>query len=132
MPSPSPVAAGAAARTDQEQLQGAWTCVAGPRPAKLLVAGNRFCFEFLDGDIYMGTFELAPEAEPKRMDMHIEEGPERHRGHRAWCIYHVEGGVLRWCPARPGTELRLTCFPSVDDDRYLSLVFKQARPRRTV
>jgi uncharacterized protein (TIGR03067 family) len=117
-------------RVELEPLQGIWTTVAGPRQAKLLVAGNRFTFEFLDGDVYMGTFELDGAAEPRRMDMRIEEGPDKHRGQVALCIYHVDGGVLRWCPARIGADQRLSCFPCVDDERYLSLVFKQLRPGR--
>jgi uncharacterized protein (TIGR03067 family) len=116
-------------RAELEQLQGAWLSVAGPREAKLLVAGNRFTFEFIDAEIYMGTLELDPGADPRRMDMRIEEGPERHRGRLALCIYHLDGGVLRWCPARLGADQRLSGFPSVDDDRYLCLVFKQLRRR---
>jgi uncharacterized protein (TIGR03067 family) len=117
--------------TELEQLQGAWASVAGPRSANLLVAGTHFTFEFLDGEIYMGTFFLDTEADPKQMDMLIEEGPNEHKGQIALCIFHVEGSVLRWCPTKPGSDRRLTGFPSVTDDRYNSLVFRQVRsPRR--
>lgn len=119
------------AQGDLEQLQGAWTSVAGLRPAKLLIAGNRFTFEFQDGDIYMGAFFLDAEFEPRQMDMLIEEGPAAHKGHMALCIYHVESHVLRWCPTKPGTDRRLRNFPSLDDDRYNSMIFKQVRQRRT-
>src|SRR5689334_18649407 len=95
-------------QADLDRLQGAWTSVAGPRAAKLLVAGNHFTFEFLDGDIYMGLFFLDTEAEPRQMDMLIEEGPAGHKGQIALCIYHVESDVLRWCPTKPGTDRRLT------------------------
>jgi uncharacterized protein (TIGR03067 family) len=115
---------------DLEHLQGAWESVAGRRQARLLVAGGRFTFEFRDGDFFMGTFALDGDAYPKRMDMHIEEGPAEYKGRVALCIYHVEGGVLRWCPTRPGGGQRLTSFPGVDDDRFHSLVFRHARPRR--
>src|SRR5262245_17486510 len=101
-------------RADLEQLQGAWAAIAGRRPARLLVAGSRFTFEFLDGELYMGTFTLAPDAAPRRMDMRIEEGPDGHKGQIAFCIYHVESDILRWCPTRPGGDVRLTAFPSVD------------------
>lgn len=117
---------------DLEQLQGAWESVAGPRPARLLIAGSRFTFEFLGGDIFMGTLFLDATGDPKQMDMLIEEGPLDVKGLMALCIYHLAGDVLRWCPTKPGGDRRLSCFPSVDDDRYNSMVFKHVRPRRPV
>jgi hypothetical protein len=117
-------AAPAAIRTDLEHLQGAWTSVAGPKEARFLIAGNRFAFEFVGGDVYIGTFELAPGGE---MDLKVDEGPTDHRGRIAPCIYHLDGGVLRWCPGRIGSGRRPSAFPSVDDDRSLCLVFRRAR-----
>jgi uncharacterized protein (TIGR03067 family) len=110
-------------QTDREMLQGVWVSVAGPKEARLLIAGRRFTFEFVDGDIYMGTFDLSP----GHMDMHIEEGPPEHMGRFSLCIYQLDGGVLRWCPGRPGSHKRPAAFPDVDDPRYLSLVFRRAR-----
>jgi len=118
---------------DVQQLQGSWKSVAGRREAILMVAGNRFTFEFNDdgGGLYMGTFVLDPDAAPKRMDMVIDEGVGEHRGQLALCIYHLESDILRWCPTKPGTRVRLTSFPSVDDEKYISLVFKHVRRHRT-
>jgi uncharacterized protein (TIGR03067 family) len=115
-------AAQTATRSDLELLQGVWTSVAGPRETRLLIAGHRFTIEFVGGELYMGTFDLAP----GKMDMHIEEGPREHVGRFSRCIYQLEGGVLRWCPGRPGSDRRPTAFPDVDDPRYLSLVFRRA------
>ena len=114
--------------SDLDQLQGAWTSVAGPCEARLLVCGNRYSFEFLGGDIYMGTLEFGPDG----MEMRIEVGPEDHYGKVAQCLFRLEGGVLRWCPGRPGSNRRPSSFPLVDDPRYLSFVFRQLRrlPRR--
>ena len=117
-------AAPAAVRADLDQLQGVWTSVAGPKDARFLIAGNRFAFEFVGGDLYMGRFELAPGGE---MDMKIEEGPADRKGLITPCIYHLDGGVLRWCPGRIGSGRRPSAFPSVDDDRCLCLVFRRAR-----
>jgi uncharacterized protein (TIGR03067 family) len=117
-------------RTELNALQGAWITAAGPRDCRLLVAGTRFALEFRDGDIYMGTFTVDADDDPRRMDMRIEEGPARHRGLTAYCIYQFDGGVLRWCPGRPGSATRLVRFPGVDDARYLSLVFRPVRPAR--
>jgi uncharacterized protein (TIGR03067 family) len=97
--------------------------VAGPKEARLLIAGNRFTFEFIGGDLYMGTFKLSS----GQMDMVIEEGPREHIGRNSLCIYHLEGGVLRWCPSRPGSSRRPDSFPDVHDQRYLSLVFQRVR-----
>ena len=119
-------------RTDLEQLQGIWKSIAGKHEARLLIAGHRFTFEFCDGQcqFYMGTFDLNPEATPPQMDMHIEEGPENYKGQLALCLYHLDGDILRWCPSKPGSTVRLTSFPSVDDHKYVSLIFKHVRPQR--
>ena len=109
-------------RSDLELIQGVWVSVAGPREARLLVAGRRYAFEFVGGDLYMGTFDLSS----GQIDMHIEEGPAEHIGQCSRCIYQLAGGVLRWCPGRPGSEKRPTTFHDVDDPRYLSLVFRRA------
>jgi hypothetical protein len=122
VPALAPAVAAATIRSDLEHLQGSWTTVAGPREARFLVAGNRYAFEFVGGELYIGTFTLAPGG---LMDMHVQEGPEDHKGQVAPCIYHVEGGVLRWCPGRIGSNRRLSAFPSVDDDRYLCLIFRK-------
>jgi hypothetical protein len=125
MPAVAPTPTLSAGRADLDQLQGVWTSVAGPVEARFLIAGTRYAFEFVGGDIYIGSFEIAP----GHMDMSIDEGPADHKGQVAPCIYHVDGGVLRWCPGRIGSGRRLTAFPSVDDEKYLSLVFRRA-PRK--
>lgn len=119
-------AAASAVRTDLQQLQGVWTSVAGLREARLLVAGHRFTFEFTDGDLYMGTLAVTP----GRMDMHIEEGPAKHAGLVTRCLYSLDGGVLRWCPGKPGSDRRPVEFPSVDDPKHLSLVFRKVTRRK--
>jgi uncharacterized protein (TIGR03067 family) len=115
-------AAGPAVRTDRESLQGSWASVAGPREARFLIAGDRFTFEFVGGDIYMGTFALSPGG----MDMTTDAGPTDHVGTVTRCLYQLDGGVLRWCPGKPGSARRPAAFPDVDDTRYLSLVFRRA------
>lgn len=111
-------------RTDWELLQGAWRSVAGPRDARLLIVGDHYAFEFLDGEIYIGTFVLTPEG----MDMHIAAGPLEYQGQKALCLYRLEGGVLQWSPGRPGSGRRPVRFPEVDDPRSLSFVFRRDRP----
>jgi len=114
---------------DLSALQGSWVSVAGPTEARFLVAGNRYAFEFVGGDVYIGTFDLEPGPGPHHMDMRIDEGPPDVKGKTALCIFQVEGDVLRWCPARPGSGRRLATFPRVDDARYFSIVFRQVRKR---
>lgn len=117
--------AGKHTRHDLERLQGVWTSVAGRRAAQLLVAGNLFTFHLLDGELYMGSFTVDADEEPHEMRMTIYEGPTRHKGQVARCIFEVEGDALRWCATEPGTELGLTAFPGMDDRRYLSMVFRR-------
>ena len=116
-----------ALHTDLERLQGTWIVVAGRREAELLVAGRLFTFRFKDGDVYMGAFWLDPTRSPRVMDMRIDEGPGKHRGKVALCVYDWDGEHLRWCPTEPGTTQRLTDFPSEDDLKYLPLVFRRSR-----
>jgi uncharacterized protein (TIGR03067 family) len=111
-------------RPDLDQLQGSWHTVAGHREARLLIAGRRFAFEFVGGEIFIGSFTLDTSTDPRRMDMLLEEANAEDRGKLAHCIYHVAGDVLRWCPTRPGSSRRLTGFPSLDDHRYFSMVFR--------
>lgn len=116
-------------RTDLEKLQGAWISVEGRRQVELLIAGHAFAFRYLGGDIYMGSFDLEPEQRPKVMDIRIGEGPLKHRGEIALCIYDLDDDRLRWCPTEPGTEERLARFPAVDDGNHLCTVFERERPR---
>src|SRR5215831_7193002 len=96
------------AQADLEQLQGAWTSVFGRREADLLVAGRLFTVRFADGEVYMGAFQLNLAAWPKAIDMRVDEGPARHKGKIALCVYELDGDLLRWCATEPGREKRLT------------------------
>jgi uncharacterized protein (TIGR03067 family) len=116
-------------RNDLARLQGAWTAVSGRRPAELLVAGNLYTVRFLDGAIYMGTFEIDPGESPPAMDMRIDEGPIKHKGQITLCIYDLSADTLRWCPGKPGTDHRPESFPCEDDPDGLCLVFRRELPR---
>ena len=109
-------------------LQGAWTTISGRRDAVLLISGTRFTMRFADGDIYMGAFELHSAALPRRMVMRIEEGPSRHKGKAAWCLYELDGSTLRWCAGSPGKAEPLTAFPAEDDPQYLCLRLRREQP----
>jgi uncharacterized protein (TIGR03067 family) len=115
-------------RPDAEGLQGAWETVAGPRPLELLVAGNHFAVRFRDGTVYMGDFELEPDAPPKTMVMRIEEGPARHKGKTARCVYDLDGFTLRWWLPEPGPRERPSRLPAEDDPRYLCVVLRRDGP----
>ena len=95
-------------RADLEQLQGAWLSVSGRHQAEFLIAGNLFAVKFLNGKIYMGTLDLDAGERPKEMLMRIDEGPLRHKGKFALCIYELTGDTLRWCPTEPGSDERLS------------------------
>jgi uncharacterized protein (TIGR03067 family) len=116
-------------RSDAEALQGAWMSVAGRRPAELLVCGSRFAVHFADGDIYIGSFTLGTEGWPGTMDLTIEEGPSRHKGQLALCIYEMDGEVMRWCTASPGQPERPRVFAE-HDPLHLCLVFRREHTNR--
>jgi uncharacterized protein (TIGR03067 family) len=116
--------------TDLERLQGVWASVAGRRQTEILIAGNSFTVKFLDGKLYMGSFHLEAGESPRVMIMRIDEGPLKHRGKIAHCIYELHEETLRWCPTEPGSDDRLTTFPGLDDEQYLCLVFHRETPRR--
>jgi uncharacterized protein (TIGR03067 family) len=120
-----PVVLELAARSDLERLQGSWLFVAGRRHAAILISGGRFSVRFKDGYTYTGTFDLVPGVLPRAIDMFIEDGPERHKGKTALCVYELIGSRLRWCATEPGTRERLTAFPSVEDPNHLCLVFQR-------
>jgi uncharacterized protein (TIGR03067 family) len=111
---------------DLEALQGAWYSVSGRREAEMLVSGNHFAVRFTDGDIYIGDFDLDLLASPKTMAMRVREGPARHKGKIALCIYELADGVLRWCATSPGQAGRPTAFPEEDAAQYLMLIFQRA------
>jgi uncharacterized protein (TIGR03067 family) len=125
------VAPEAEARAEREALQGTWLSVSGRREAEFIIAGYLFAVHFADGEVYMGAFQLNSRARPKTIDMRIDEGPTKHRGKIARCIYEVDGDTLRWCAAEPGAEKLMTHFPSVHDTRHLSMVFQRKQPRPT-
>ena len=116
-------------RSTLERLQGAWLAVAGRRLGELLIAGNRIVVHFADGDVYVGSFTLDRDGRHHLMDVLIEEGPSRHKGHVALCIYEVDGDVLRWCTASPGQAQRPNTFTEADP-LHLSLVFRREHCRR--
>jgi uncharacterized protein (TIGR03067 family) len=124
---PHVAAAEADLHADLRRLQGTWIAVGGRREAELIVAGRLFTFRFKEGDVYMGAFWIDPTRSPRAIDMRIDEGPGKHRGKVALCVYELDGEQLRWCPTEPGTTMRLADFPPADDSNYLTLVFRRAR-----
>jgi uncharacterized protein (TIGR03067 family) len=112
---------------DLEALQGAWTAISGRRQATFLISGNHFTVHFADGEIYMGSFSVGTNGRFRTMDVQVEEGPQRHKGQSALCIYELEQDVLRWCTASPGQMDRPADFIEADP-LHLSLVFRKHRP----
>jgi uncharacterized protein (TIGR03067 family) len=110
---------------DLEALQGVWYSFGGRREAEMLVSGTHFAVRFSDGDIYIGDFELDLICTPRTMAMRVHEGPARHKGKTALCIYELAAGALHWCAASPGRTERLTAFPAQDAAEYLFLVFRR-------
>jgi uncharacterized protein (TIGR03067 family) len=111
--------------SDLEVLQGAWVSIAGWRQAEMLISGSHLAVHFADGDIYLGSFSLDSSTHPRVMTVSIDEGPARHKGQQAQCIYEVVGDTLRWCTAGPGPSDPLTAFPDEDVRHCLCLKFRR-------
>jgi uncharacterized protein (TIGR03067 family) len=116
--------------SDLIRLQGRWVSIAGRRPAEFHVEGQHFTFRFLDGDVYVGGFDVVTDAWPRTMVMWIVDGPDKHKGKTAVCIYELSGDQLRWCPAEPGDDDPPPDFPTIDDTRFLSTIFRRESPPR--
>jgi uncharacterized protein (TIGR03067 family) len=116
-----------AARAERERLQGTWNFISGTREAQLLIDGDEFTVCFKNGDTYRGTIALDPIARPKRLDMMIAEGPERHRGKTARCIYALDANRLLWAAAKPGEEEAPKFFPPPEDKEHAHIVFERAK-----
>jgi uncharacterized protein (TIGR03067 family) len=114
---------------ERARLQGTWEFVEGIREMELLIAGDHFTARFKHGDIYLGTYRLDPSSRPRAMDMLITEGPDKHRGTTALCIYDFDGDRLIWSPAEPGTGTRPNVFPSLGDVKHLCVVFQREKHR---
>jgi uncharacterized protein (TIGR03067 family) len=115
---------------DHGRLQGTWEFFAGPREAHLVIAGDHFTVRFRNGDVYVGTFSLGPSERPKTMDMHIAEGPDRHKGLKSLAIYALDGDRLIWSTARPGASERPRHFPAPEDREPLFIVFQRQKENR--
>jgi len=110
---------------DLDNLQGDWLTIEGRRAGELCITGHTYWLRFLDGTFYKGTFELRIDRSPSVMIMHVEEGPPKHQGKTAWCLYALDIGQLHWCPTEPGSDEHLDAFPELDDRRYLNTVFRR-------
>jgi len=117
------------AQDDLAHLQGVWVSVAGQRRAEFLIAGHLFTMKFHDGALYMGTFDVEPDETPPVMTMRIDEGPIKHKGHIALCIYEIKNDMLRWCPGKPGSDERPMGFASDEEVGALCLLFKREYAR---
>ena len=112
---------------DRERLQGVWNFVTGRRKVQLIISGDQFTARFNNGDVYEGSFDIDPTKKPKSMDMTVVEGPDKHKGYAAHCIYALDGDHLVWCPGEPGAKPRPNAFPATDSSENLCIVFRREK-----
>jgi uncharacterized protein (TIGR03067 family) len=112
--------------SDLDRLQGRWSSVSGRRQADFHIEGRTFLVRFHDGDTYTGALDVVIDEWPRTMVMCIADGPEKHKGKTALCIYELDGDTLRWCPAEPGADDPLPDFPAVEDTRHLCMIFRRS------
>jgi len=115
---------------DAERLQGVWNFVTGRRKVQLFINGDHFTAKFNNVDVYVGMFQSDPAKKPKLMDMTVTEGPDRHKGRVARCIYALDGDHLVWCSDEPGADARPRAFPPTDSQEFLCDVFRREKALR--
>jgi uncharacterized protein (TIGR03067 family) len=110
------------AKKDLDLLQGIWTVttleIDGEKVspdvygnATVVIKGSRFTSEGM-GDIYQGTVELDASANPRRIDMKFDAGPEK--GNTNPGIYKLAGDSWTLCLATRGKK-RPSSFKSKPD-----------------
>src|SRR5438105_5197480 len=106
-------------------LQGMWISAAGRRPLQFHIDGQNFVVRFRDGDVYTGWLDVGTDEWPRTMVMSIADGPVKHKGKTALCIYQWEGERFRWCPAEPGNDDPPAEFPEIEDTRFICTIFER-------
>jgi uncharacterized protein (TIGR03067 family) len=98
------------AADDSQRIQGAWRPVAGERRGGPMAEaelkeihaihfdGSRFSWVQGDGQVFTGTFRLAPDKNPKEIDV-IRDYERGMRG-----VYSLEGDALKICVGGPGAR----------------------------
>jgi uncharacterized protein (TIGR03067 family) len=118
-----------ATEKDQTRLQGTWCFLSGRRKADLIIEGERFSVRFQNGEEYRGTFKLDACRRPRQMDMTVLEGPGKHKDRTFLGLYELIGEtMLKWCPGLPDLKHRLHEFPDLEDESFLTIVFKRPEP----
>jgi uncharacterized protein (TIGR03067 family) len=126
----------AAAKVDQQKLQGEWTMASGsadgyPMPENMRSSARRTCKDdvttvTVGGQLILkAKFKLDPSAKPKTIDYEANDGPTKGKTHLG--IYEINGDTVKFCFGAPGAE-RPTEFNSKAGDQRTLSVWKQAKP----
>jgi uncharacterized protein (TIGR03067 family) len=109
----------------EKNLQGTWVVASGRWKCQLHFAGHHFAMRFRNGEVYLGVYTVDPATTPGGMDMTVEDGPDEYRGLTSFCLYELNGSILRWCGNEPGLERRHSAFPADDQGKFPTLVFRR-------
>ena len=118
----------ASAKPDSEQVQGRWQPVevidnGDKMPAdalaaiKLNIERNQFSLQHSEGE-YKGKFDLQSSANPKHMDVTLDDGTE------VAAIYDVSGQQLKVCYGQPGSS-RPEAFKSTPGSERVLVVYER-------
>jgi len=123
----------AAAKADQDKLQGTWQVLSAQflgkeaegeegdmiRKGKCVVKGNHMQFR------HGGPFTLDPSKKPKELDLDMQEGPDNERG--TWRgIYELKGDELTLVFALPNTD-RPREFKTEQGVMHMMMKLKRAK-----
>jgi RNA polymerase sigma factor (sigma-70 family) len=122
--------------TDNEKVQGTWSCVSAvtngkPVPEdrakqlKLVLTKDSYTTKMGDQVLFRGTYKIDPKASPKTMDITSLE--EETKGKVSKGIYAFDGDTFKLCYAVPDQE-RPTEFESKANSGVTYAVWKLAKP----
>lgn len=111
--------ASAAAGTGETELEGKW--VLQGSDMTFVFSGDKF--EITSQSVwYKGTFSLAPDADPKEIDLLIKDAPmPQFKGQTSLGIYEFQEGILWLAMNRPGLAERPTQFQPGGDIQVFRL-----------
>jgi uncharacterized protein (TIGR03067 family) len=120
---------------DLEKIQGSWQVEAieadgNKLPSEdvtnmmLVIKGNEYTLMRGEAREDGGSFTLAPDNQPKRMDVRPKHSPNEDQILPA--IYEVAGDTMRFCCALHGTE-RPTVFATKEDSGQVLVTYKRKK-----
>ncbi len=117
------------------KLEGTWSVVSAEhngtkipadqaKAVKFVITADKFKIDH-NGDKHEADYKLDATKKPATIDVTPQDGPDK--GKTAYGIYALNGGELKICFAKPGSD-RPTEFASKADSETTLIVLKREKP----